>query len=99
MTPKELIERLAHLAAEARHHPEPAVSVAMLADLVLELAQQLEPLVSKFNLLLSAAGFPDDSLADLVNQAEAELATTTPPDLADLDQLTPGPDAPSTPAA
>ncbi len=99
MSPKELIERLSNLAAEARHHPEPAVSVAMLADLVLELAKQLEPMVSKFSLLLSAAGFPDDSLADLVNQAEAELATSGTPDLDDLSQLEAGTPPHDTPAA
>ncbi len=93
MSPKELIERLESLAEAARHHPEPALAVHQLAVLVLELAQQLEPMVAKFNLLLSAAGFPDDNLADLVNQAEAELAATDEAQ-PELDDLPPAADLP-----
>ncbi len=96
MSPKELIERLEHLAEAARHHPEPAVAVHQLAVLVLELASQLEPMVAKLNILLAAAGFPDDNLADLVNQAEAELAASDE-EQPELDDLPPTGD--QTPAA
>jgi hypothetical protein len=75
MSPKDFIERLSTIAQDARHHPEPAVAVALLAQLLLDLAVQLEPLADKFSLLLKASGFPGD-LAGALDQVHAELAST-----------------------
>lgn len=55
-TPKDFIARLAALAAEARHHPQPAVAVALLAQLLLDLVAELQPVAEKYALLMRSGG-------------------------------------------
>lgn len=76
MTPKEFIARLETIATEARHHPEPAAAVALLAQLLLDLAVSLEPLAEKYALVLQASGFPGE-LAGAVEQVRSDLQSTT----------------------
>lgn len=73
MTPKEFISRLETIAQDARHHPEPAVAVTLLAQLLLDLAVELEPLAAKFSLVLQAGGFPGP-LAQTVDQVQSDLS-------------------------
>lgn len=75
MTPKEFIERLQAIAQEARCHPEPAVAVSLLAQLLLDLSLELMPLAQKYGLLLQASGFLDHLEAS-ANQASADLQAT-----------------------
>lgn len=100
MSPKDLIDRLAHLAETARHHPEPGVAVETLAVLVLELARQLAPLTARFSILLHATGFPPESLEDLVAESQKNLeelgvnpAELTSEDDLVVDQVEPTPAA------
>lgn len=66
---QQYIARLTALATAARHHPEPAVAVSLLAQLLLDFVAELQPLVQKYGLLLKAGG-----AAALFEQLEADLA-------------------------
>lgn len=83
--------RLADLAKEARHHPQPAVAVALLSQLLLDVVVELQPLAQRYALVLKASGF----LANLersVESAALQLAATggTRPDPFDVHQDTTG---------
>lgn len=73
MKPSEFIERLQSIAQDSRHHPEPAVAVSLLAQLLLDLTIELEPLAQKFGLLLQASGFPGGT-GEMLAHIEAEIA-------------------------
>lgn len=80
-SPQQYIERLTALATAARHHPEPAVAVSLLAQLLLDFVTELQPLVQKYALLLKAGGAAavfEQLEADL-EAAELQLAATALP--------------------
>lgn len=75
-----LIERLKLIAEQARYHPEPAVMVALLAQLLLELATELEakaPMILKFMSLIGADASAIDAAIQKV-QAEMVAAQSAP---------------------
>lgn len=74
---EQFVSRLANLAKEARHHPQPAVAVALLAQLLLDVVVELQPMAQKYALLLKASGFLDN-LERSVDQAAMELAAIGP---------------------
>ena len=73
MPPKQFIEALAKIANEARHHPEPALVVAELAQLLHTLALELMPIAEKFAFVLGAAGFPPEQVVAELDKAIASL--------------------------
>lgn len=75
MKPNEFIARLQTIAQDARHHPEPAVAVSLLAQLLLDLTMELQPLAQKYGMLLQASGFLDNLEAS-ANQAAADMQAT-----------------------
>lgn len=72
MTPKDFVSRLETIAQGARHHPEPAVAVALLSQLLLDMAVQLEPIATKYALVLQASGFPG-GMEGTVDQVQQDL--------------------------
>lgn len=78
MKPSEFIQRLQTIAQDARHHPEPAVAVSLLAQLLLDLTLELEPLAKKYGALLQASGFLDQLEATVTKTSEEVQATAAP---------------------
>lgn len=76
MKPIEFVQKLAAIAAAARHHPEPAIAVEQLAQLLLDLTNELVPIAQKYGTILQMSGFLDE-LENAANQAEAALAAGT----------------------
>lgn len=72
------IDRLAALAQEARHHPQPAQAVALLAQLLLDVVTELQPLAQKYGLLLKASGFLE-SLERSVDETQLQLTAASLP--------------------
>lgn len=77
---QNLIARLKLIAEQARHHPEPAVMVALLAQLLLDLATELEakaPIFMKFFTLLGtdASAF-EAAIAKVQAEIDAAQAAT-----------------------
>lgn len=80
-TPQAYVDRLTQLAASARHHPEPAVAVSLLAQLLLDVVRELQPLAEKYSLILKASGASAvfEALEEDLRQAELQLAATALP--------------------
>lgn len=77
MKPIEFVEKLAAIAAAARHHPEPAIAVEQLSQLLLDLTNELIPLVQKYGTILQMSGFMAD-LERAANEAQAALENPNP---------------------
>ncbi len=75
MKPAQLIEQLTEISQQARHHPRPGHMVAILAQLVLDLATELQPIAAKYGVILAATGALDN-IEQSVTQAAAELEAT-----------------------
>ena len=75
MKPNEFIARLQSIAQDSRHHPEPAVAVAVLAQLLLDLTLELQPLANKYAMVLNATGFLDN-LDKAILQTQADMQNT-----------------------
>lgn len=80
-SPKQYIERLTALATAARHHPEPAVAVALLAQLILDFVIELQPFMDKYALLLRTGGALAviEELERSLGDTELRLAVTAMP--------------------
>lgn len=80
-TPENFIARLDALAQEARHHPQPSVAVALLAQLLLDVATQLQPLVQRYGLLLRTGGAAAilEDLDRHIQSTELEMTATSLP--------------------
>lgn len=80
-TPENFVLRLAALAEEARHHPQPGVAVSLLAQLLLDVVAELQPLAQRYGLLLRTGGAAA-ILAELdkhMEAAELQLGATALP--------------------
>lgn len=80
-TPENFVLRLAALAEEARHHPQPGVAVSLLAQLLLDVVAELQPLAQRYGLLLRT-GAAAAILAELdkhMEAAELQLGATALP--------------------
>lgn len=84
MKPIEFVEKLAAIAAAARHHPEPALAVEQLAKLLLDLTNELMPIAKKYGAILQMSGFLDD-LERAANDAQAALIGPPKPTTATSD--------------
>lgn len=69
--PQQYVDRLTALAEAARHHPEPAVAVSLLAQLLLDFVAELQPTIQKYSLLLRTGG-----AAAVFEELERDLAAT-----------------------
>lgn len=76
MTPKEFSASLAEIAASARHHPEPGLAVAMLAQLLLDFSVTLEAALTKYHALLRSTD-SYEQLTELAAQALADFQAKT----------------------
>lgn len=69
----ELIERLKHIAETAKHHPQPAVVVAALAQLLLDAVNEIQskaPMALRF---ISLMGFDAAKLDATLDKLQAEM--------------------------
>lgn len=79
--PQQFLTRLATLAQESRHHPQPGVAVAMLCQLLLDVVAELQPLADRYGLLLRTGG-AGAVLAELdkhIEGAKLQLVATSLP--------------------
>lgn len=80
-SPQQYVDRLTALAEAARHHPEPAVAVSLLCQLLLDVVKEIQPITQKYGLVLRTGGALAvlEALEQDLAAAELQLAATSLP--------------------